>query len=130
MRFLDTNVLIYALGTDERADVARTLVADGGVIAVQSLNEFTDVSGRKLQKSWSEIGSDIEALLMTCTVFDRVTADLQAEGRRIAERYGLRIFDAMLVATALEAGCDTFISEELQDGMVFEGQLAVSNPFA
>lgn len=130
MRFLDTNVLIYALGTDERADIARTLVADGGVIAVQSLNEFTDVSRRKLRKGWPEIGSDIEALLMTCTVFDRVTADLQADARSIADRYGLRIFDALLVATALEAGCDMFVSEDLQDGMVFECKLTVSNPFA
>ena len=130
MGFLDTNVLIYALGTDERAEVARTLVADGGVIAVQSLNEFTDVSKRKLKKDWPEVAADIEALLITCTVFERVTVKLQAEGRRLADRYGLRIFDAMLVATALEASCDAFISEDLQDGMVFEGRLAVSNPFA
>ena len=130
MRFLDTNVLIYALGTDERAEVARTLVADGGVIAVQSLNEFTDVSKRKLKKDWPEVAADIEALLITCTVFERVTVKLQAEGRRLADRYGLRIFDAMLVATALEASCDALISEDLQDGMVFEGRLAVSNPFA
>jgi predicted nucleic acid-binding protein len=130
VRFLDTNVLVYALGTDERAEVARTLVADGGVIAVQSLNEFTDVSKRKLKKPWPEVAADIEALLITCTVFERVTVELQAEGRRLADRYGLRIFDAMLVATALEASCDAFISEDLQDGMVFEGRLAVSNPFA
>jgi predicted nucleic acid-binding protein len=130
VRFLDTNVLIYALGTDERAEVARTLVADGGVIAVQSLNEFTDVSKRKLKKDWPEVAADIEALLITCTVFERVTVKLQAEGRRLADRYGLRIFDAILVATALEASCDAFISEDLQDGMVFEGRLAVSNPFA
>jgi predicted nucleic acid-binding protein len=130
VRFLDTNVLIYALATDERAETARTLVADGGVIAVQSLNEFTDVSRRKLEKSWSEIDADIRVLLDTCILFEQVTAKVQREGRRLAERYRLRIFDAVLVATALETRCDAFISEDLHAGTVFDGRLTVTNPFA
>lgn len=130
MKFLDTNVLIYAVATDERAEAARALVADGGVIAVQSLNEFTDVSRRKLKKDWAEIDADIEAFLLTCSLFEPVTGQLQAKGRTIAEQHRLRIFDAMLVAIALEAGCETFVSEDLHQGMVFEGRLTVSNPFA
>jgi predicted nucleic acid-binding protein len=105
------------------------LVAEGGVIAIQSLNEFTDVSRRKLNKGWNEIESDIEALLDTCALFENVTADVHAKGRRIAERYQLRIFDAMLIATALEAKCSSFISEDLQAGAVFEDRLTASNPF-
>jgi predicted nucleic acid-binding protein len=130
MKFLDTNVLIYAVATDERAEVARSLVVEGGVIAIQSLNEFTDVSRRKLRKDWMEIEADIEALLMTCPLFEAVTAEVQRRGRKIAERHRLRIFDAMLVATALEAGCDMFVSEDLHTGMTFEGRLTVANPFA
>ena len=130
MRFLDTNVLIYAVATDERGDIARALVADGGVIAAQSLNEFTDVSRRKLKKSWGEIDDDIEALLTTCTVAETVSVGLHKDGRRIAQQYRLRIFDAMLVAIALETGCDSFVSEDLQDKMIFDGRLTVSNPFA
>jgi predicted nucleic acid-binding protein len=117
------------LATDERAEIARMLVAESGVIAIQSLNEFTDVSRRKLNKGWNEIESDIEALLDTCALFENVTADVHAKGRRIAERYQLRIFDAMLIATALEAKCSSFISEDLQSGMMFEDRLTASNPF-
>jgi predicted nucleic acid-binding protein len=130
MRFLDTNVLIYGVAIGERGKIARRLVVEGGIIAVQSLNEFTDVSRRKLKKDWGEIEADIEALLMTCSVFETVTAAIHANGRRIAKEHHLRIFDAMLVATALEARCDTFVSEDLHTGMVFDGRLTVSNPFA
>ena len=130
MNFLDTNVLIYALAIDDRAEIAQALVADGGIICVQSLNEFTDVSRRKLKKKWSEIESDIDALLTTCSVYEAVTANVQATARSLADRHRLRIFDAMLVATALEARCDTFVSEDLHAGMIFDGRLTVSNPFA
>jgi predicted nucleic acid-binding protein len=130
VKFLDTNVLVYAVATDERAETARGLIADGGVIAVQSLNEFTDVSRRKLKKDWAEIDADIEAFLLACSLFEPVTGQLQAKGRAIAEQHRLRIFDAMLVAVALDAGCDTFVSEDLQAGMVFDGKLTVLNPFA
>jgi predicted nucleic acid-binding protein len=130
MRFLDTNVLIYAFATDERAEPARVLVAGGGIITIQSLNEFTDVSRRKLKKDWAEIEADIQVLLESCTMFDQVTAEAHAQARKVAERHQLRIFDAMLVAVALAAGCDELISEDLHEGMVFDGRLRVSNPFA
>lgn len=130
MRFLDTNVLVYTLAADRRGEIARSLLIDGGVIAVQCLNEFTDVARRKLKMSWSDIGLGIEQLLLSCTLFEPVTAEVQANGRRLAERLKLRIFDAVLLAIALEAGCDIFISEDLQDGLLVNGLLKVSNPFA
>ena len=130
MRFLDTNVLVYAFEADERGAIAQSLLEAGGIIAIQSLNEFTDVMRRKLRMSWHDIGNAIEELLLSCTLFEPVSAEIHAAGRMIAEQHQLRIFDAMLVATALAAGCDTFVSEDLNAGMVFDGRLTVSNPFS
>ena len=46
--FLDTNVLLYLLSGDaDKADRAEELIADGGVISVQVLNEFASVASRK-----------------------------------------------------------------------------------
>ena len=129
MRFLDTNVLVYAFEADERGAIAQSLLEAGGIIAIQSLNEFTDVMRRKLRMSWHDIGNAIEELLLSCTLFEPVSAEIHAAGRMIAEQHQLRIFDAMLVATALAAGCDTFVSEDLHAGMVFDGRLTVWNPF-
>ncbi len=55
--FLDTNILVYATATDDRRSaVARSLLAKGGVINVQVLNEFTNVARRKLQRPWRFFG--------------------------------------------------------------------------
>ena len=51
-------------------------------------------------------------------------------GLALAERYGLSIYDSMIAASALEAGCDTLWSEDMQDGMVLDGQVRIVNPFA
>ena len=51
-------------------------------------------------------------------------------GRALAERYGLSVYDAMIVATALIAGCTTLWSEDMQNGLLVEGQLRIMNPFA
>ena len=61
--FFDTNVLIYAQLSGEKADRARSLLAKGGVISVQVLNEFATVARRKLGKDWDEIDAAIEDVL-------------------------------------------------------------------
>jgi predicted nucleic acid-binding protein len=47
----------------------------------------------------------------------------------IAERDGLGVFDAMMVAAALRAACKTFLSEDLQHDRIIGGQLRIVNPF-
>ncbi len=54
-RFLDTNILIYAFATDDpRNEVAEDLVAEGGIVSIQVLNEFAKISRHKLGREWSE----------------------------------------------------------------------------
>ena len=48
---------------------------------------------------------------------------------RIADRYGYAIFDALIVASALNANCRVLWSENMQDGIVIERQLRIANPF-
>jgi predicted nucleic acid-binding protein len=48
----------------------------------------------------------------------------------LAERYGLSVYDAMIVASALIAGCTTLWSEAMQDGLLVEGEPRIMNPFA
>lgn len=53
-----------------------------------------------------------------------------SKGLRLAERYQLSLYDGMIVAAALDAGCDTLWSEDMHDGLVVETQLTICNPFA
>ena len=55
-RFVDTNILIYAISGDKaKAAEAEAILAGGGCISVQVLNEFTEVCRRKLKLDWAEI---------------------------------------------------------------------------
>jgi predicted nucleic acid-binding protein len=58
-----------------------------------------------------------------------LTAETHDLGLHLARRHQLSIYDAMIVASALEAQCETLWTEDLADGAVFEERLRVSNPF-
>jgi len=128
--FFDTNVLLYLLSEDTtKADRAEELVANGGVISVQVLDEFAAVASAKLGMSWSEIRDVLTPICVLCEV-ELLTIETHDRGIEIAERYGLSFYDAMILASALSAGCNFLYSEDLQDGQVIDRQLRIRNPFA
>ena len=128
--FLDTNVLIYAFSSDHRREIAWRIVTESFHISVQSLNEFANVSRRKLRQDWSEVEDKLSILIELADVVHPVRLETHVRGVRIAERYGLQVYDSFLAAAALLAGCETFFSEDLQDGLVIDDRLTVRNPFA
>ena len=65
--FFDTNVLVYVVGQrDERTAAAEALVAGGGVVSVQALNELASVARRKLGMTWDEIVEALAAIRVLC----------------------------------------------------------------
>ena len=127
--FFDTNVVLYLLSGDTvKADLAEELLAVGGVISVQVLNEFSAVASRKLRMSWPEIRDVLSLVRAVCTV-EPMSVNSHDQGTQLAERYGLSMYDALIVAAALLAGCTTLYSEDMQDGQVIERRLAIRNPF-
>lgn len=127
--FFDTNVLVYlASGDAARADRAEETIAGGGSISVQVLNELANVARRKLQMSWDETHALLDTLRGLLTVHPN-TIETREAGLRIAERYGLSLYDAMIAASALDAGCDTLWSDDMQHGMTLDGSLRIANPF-
>jgi predicted nucleic acid-binding protein len=128
-RFFDTNVILYLLsGDDARADRAEKALSAGGVVSVQVLNEFASVASRKLKMSIAEIREVLATIRAVCTIVP-ISEETHDVGLQVAERYGLSVFDAMIVAAALLAGCKTVMSEDMQDGQFFEDRLQVRNPF-
>jgi predicted nucleic acid-binding protein len=125
----DTNILVYAFSKDDRAEPARQLLSRGGFIGVQSLNEFANVAIRRLRMSWPEAHESLAAIKGFCQVVGRIDLALHEDGIRLAERYRLQLFDAMIVAAALGSDCDTLWSEDMQHGLVVDGRLTVRNPF-
>src|SRR6266851_10358938 len=127
--FLDTNVLIYAIAKDDpRRSRAEELLAAGGVISVQVLNEFVSVARRKLHMSWEEVIEVLDAIRVLCPSAVPITPDSHESALKIAQQYGYGIYDALIVAAALGAKCSTLYSEDLQDGQII-GWLTIRNPF-
>jgi predicted nucleic acid-binding protein len=99
-----------------------------GKISVQVLNEFTAVSRSKQQRDWREITEAVSDVLTMVDPPLPLTLDLHAAARALGETHRLSFYDALIVAAAIEAGCDTLYSEDMQHGRTIGG-LTIVNPF-
>jgi predicted nucleic acid-binding protein len=127
--FLDSNVLVYAFTSDARAVAAQGLLLRGCVISVQVLNEFANVARRKLGMTWPEVREALASVTTLCPSIRSIEMETHLDALRIAERHGYGIFDALIVATALQADVDILWSEDMQHGMVIDTRLRIANPF-
>lgn len=126
--FIDTNVLLYTLSPDVvKATRAEALARTGGTISVQVLNEMTNVLRRKHAKPWKDV-TDILSLFRSLLDVVPLTTTIHDSGLALAQRYSLSIYDAMIVAAAIDCGCETLWSEDMQDGLLI-GRLQIRNPF-
>ncbi len=94
---------------------------------MQVLNQTLVNCCRKAALSWEETSVFLARLQSLCPV-SGLTLQTHEVGRALAERYSLSTYDAMIVASALTANCTTMWSEDMQDGLLVEGQLQIVNP--
>jgi predicted nucleic acid-binding protein len=128
--FVDTNVLLYLLSDDAaKAERAEALLSSRIVISVQVLNEFANVARRKLGLPWPEVEQALIDIRRFASV-QPLMLDTHERGLALAKRYQLSVYDAMIAAAALEAGCTTLASEDFSNGQRFETRLTVRNPFS
>jgi predicted nucleic acid-binding protein len=128
--FFDTSILLYMVTSeDPRTEVAEKLLRIGGVISVQVLNEFVSVARRKYTMDWKEIEAAISGIRLLCNPVVPLTINTHETGIHIAQRYKYRIYDALHLAAAIESGCTTLYSEDMQDGQTI-GSVTIRNPFA
>jgi predicted nucleic acid-binding protein len=127
--FFDTNVVLYLLSADSaKAGRAEEVLAKGGQVSVQVLNELASVVYRKLGFAWREV-IDITTQVRTMCRVTPLTVETHVRGLLVAERYGMSVFDGMILASALLSGCKVLYTEDMQHGQVIDGQLTLQNPF-
>ena len=103
--FFDTNVLVYALGQrDDRSPTADALLADGGVVSVQVLNELASVARRKLGMSWPDVTSALAAIKSLCPSPVPITLETHDAALRLAVRHRYHIYDALAEQQLPSAG--------------------------
>jgi len=96
-RFFDTNILVYAFAADDpRSARAETLIAEGGVIGIQVLNEFTNVTRRKLRWDWEQIEASLAVIDELLGTARPLTTALHAQAVVLARDFKLSFYDAQL----------------------------------
>lgn len=125
-RFVDTNVLLNLLSADTaKADRAGQVLAAGGVVSVQVLNEFAAVATRELGMSIAEVREALAATRAVCAVVP-VSEQTHDKALDLVARYGLSFDDALIAAAALLAGCTQLLTEDLHAGRILDQRLTLS----
>ncbi len=133
-RFFDTNVVIYAYDDSEptKQAVARSLLLNAaatatGVISTQVLGEFFHATVvRRPLLTVANARTALRALsrLHVATI----PPSLVERAVDLHERFQLRYWDALIIATAKHEGCDEVLSEDMNHGQNYDG-VRVTNPF-
>ena len=135
MRFVDTNVLIYAVSThpaegDKRRTARDLLARDDLVVSVQVLQEFY-VQATRVSRPGALTHAEATAFIDGLERFpiQDVTLDLLRVALALRERFGLSYWDSAIIAAARLTGCDIVYSEDLSHEPDYDG-VRVTNPFA
>ncbi len=134
MRFVDTNVLLYALSTDPderaKADKAARILGERDLrLSGQVLQEFYVQATRRTRPD--RISHEHASALMRSFLrfpVQETTPALAVDAARTADRYGLSYWDAAIIEAARLCGCDVVLSEDMSDGAEYGG-VRVENPF-
>jgi predicted nucleic acid-binding protein len=126
--FLDTNILVYAQQAGAKATISQNLIDRGGTISVQVLNELASVLNKKQRRSWREIELVFDDIDNALDPALPLTAAISRAALALARDHGFAFYDALIIASAVEAGCDILYSEDLQHGRTIGG-LTIRNPF-
>lgn len=127
--FLDTNILLYLISADkEKKKTALSLCSSGNCISINVLNEYSNVCRKKLFRTIEEIGEDISFFERRLSIiYPSLTTTRHALD--IGKNTGFSHFDCLVLASALEADCGIFYSEDLQHQRRIENKIEIVNPF-
>ncbi|MFN6017450.1 MAG: PIN domain-containing protein [Verrucomicrobiota bacterium] len=130
--FLDTNILLYAasgaVNEKEKRAIARELLTrEGGSMSVQVLAEFYVNATAKLKLPEDKVARILESL--ENYPIQPISEAVFWSAIAIKKRYQMSYWDSAIIAAAIELGCKTVYSEDLNNGQVYAG-VRVINPFA
>jgi len=131
--FIDTNVLVYAedANAGKKRDRARSIIADAigsrsAVLSAQVLQEFFSVVTRKLGADPVKARRQIELFAGQDIILTEASDVIAAID--LHRLHQVAIWDALIIRSAIKAGCRTLLSEDLSHGRKFDG-VAIEDPF-
>jgi len=130
--FLDSNIVIYSYRNDEieKQRIAKELFGKHNVtISTQVLQETANTLYRKFKTDIHIISLLLEECIRNVTSLHINTEKTIIKACNITERYQYSFYDSLIIAAALESGCQILYSEDMQHNMTIEGKLTIINPF-
>lgn len=131
--FVDTNIWVYAHLEGEndikhqKANILVEKTVQPLVISTQVLHEYySAMLKNKMTDEW--IQTNIEAMIEYCEI-QLITLSIIRLTHRIKTDYRFSYSDSLIIASALDAGCNILYSEDLQIQQLIENQLQILNPF-
>jgi predicted nucleic acid-binding protein len=127
---LDTNVLIYLYEdfNPEKLAVAKGLLADLPKIPAQVVSKFLNTCKRLLPLNKTELLREAASLFRECPIIP-VQPSTLAYAAGLTDRYKFQLFDAVIVAAAIEGRCRILYSEDMQHKLVVDKSITIINPF-
>lgn len=134
--FLDTNIFVYSFDASEKnkqlqaQELIKTGLSTGnGHISFQVIQEFFNVATKKFAVPMSLLSSKeyLEKIFMQFEIVYPDGAYVKT-GLDLAATTGYSLYDSLIIAAALKAGCDTLYTEDLQNGQKVQN-LIIANPF-
>ena len=129
--FLDSNLLIYAhttLDQSKQQRIQQLIAEEYTFISTQVLKETANVLFRKFRFPWMTIQQVLQEMQQNNQVYTNTAMTIQL-ACGIAQRYQFSFYDSLIIGSALEAGCITLYSEDMQHEQVIEKRLTIRNPF-
>jgi predicted nucleic acid-binding protein len=127
---IDTNILVYlfAADDDEKKETANLLISLNPAISSQVVSEFLNVSKRLLQLPKQEIIRRCNLVFEQCSIMP-ITHSTLHKAEQLINRYDFQLFDAIIVAAALQNQCTILYSEDMHHQLLVEKTLTILNPF-
>jgi len=130
--FLDSNIILYSYSETEydKNNIANELIfsIENSLISTQVINEVTNILYKKFKIDTANI-KNVILEIDSCIDIVSFSLDTQIKAVEIKDKYKLQYYDSLIIATALENGCTTLYTEDMQHNQIIENQLRIVNPF-
>ena len=134
MRFVDTNILLYAISRDpaeqDKAKRANDILADRDLaLSAQVLQEFY-VQATRASRPDAIAHQQAVRLIESFRRFpvQDITSAIMMAALDVRQRFQLSYWDAAIIEASRAMGCPEILSEDLNDGQDYAG-VRVTNPF-
>jgi predicted nucleic acid-binding protein len=128
--FLDSNIVIYALTSDDnKKQIALDLMyLEQAMISTQVLNECSNILRKKFSLSYTKIAEITDNYLDMVHVVEISVQTIQ-KAWKIGDKYRFSYYDSLIIASALENNCAVLYSEDMQNYQLIDNTMRIINPF-